>query len=57
MTMPEQKTPDVPVSLRMPAETVETLKKVAAENERTLSQELRLAARRHVESCQEASAS
>jgi predicted DNA-binding protein len=47
--MPEQKTPqDVPVSLRMPADTVDKIRHLARESERTFSQEVRLAVRKHV---------
>ena len=57
MTVSDQATPpSVTVALRMPVETVETLRKVAAQNERTFSQEMRLTARKHIEN-QEGSAS
>ena len=36
------------IAVRIPVATVTELRKVAAENERSLSAELRLAARRHL---------
>jgi hypothetical protein len=46
--MSDRKTQDVPVALRMPAPMVLELRRVAKANERSLSQELRLAARKHL---------